>query len=85
MIQGLKHLTYKERLIKLWLFSMVKTKVWEDKILQYLREVYKKDSKMLFTRAFSAQSRGNGFKLKETIFRSLRKKFCTTRGCSKML
>ncbi|GAB0204732.1 hypothetical protein GRJ2_002938800 [Grus japonensis] len=71
MIRGLEHLSYKDRLRELGLFSLEKRRLQGDLIadLQYLKGAYKKDGEGLFTRACSDRTRGNGLKLKEGTFR----------------
>jgi len=70
MIQGLEHLCYKERLSKLGLFSLEKTRLRGHLIaaFQYMKRAYKKAGEGLFTRAWSDRTRGNSFKTKEGRF-----------------
>ncbi|KFV90313.1 hypothetical protein N327_12568, partial [Fulmarus glacialis] len=82
MIRGMEHLSYKEKLRELGLFSLEKRRLWGDLIVvfQYLKGAYKKDGDKLFSRACCDRARGNGFKLKEGRFRlDRRKKFFTVR------
>ncbi|KAK4817106.1 hypothetical protein QYF61_027969 [Mycteria americana] len=80
MITGLEHLSSEDRLRELGLFSLQKRRLQGDLIaaFQYLKVAYRKDGEGLFTRACSASTRGNGFKVKEGRFRlDIRKKFFT--------
>lgn len=60
------HLSYKERLREMGLFSQVKRKLQGDLIapFHYLKEAYKKDGKGQFKRGCSDRTRGDGFKLR---------------------
>ena len=51
MIRKLEHISYKERLRELGLFSLEMRRLWEDLItaFQYLKGSYKKDNQRLFT------------------------------------
>jgi len=78
MIQGLEHLSYKDRLRELGLFGLEKRKLWGDltAALQYLKGAYRKDEENLFSQACCDRTRSNGFKLREGRFRlAIRKKF----------
>ncbi|KAK4828190.1 hypothetical protein QYF61_024439 [Mycteria americana] len=83
MIRGLEHLSYRDRLRELGLFSLEKRKLQGDLIaaFQYLKGAFKKDGGKLFSRAccdvwLKPLPRGNGFKLEEVRFRlDIRKKF----------
>ncbi|PKU47143.1 rna-directed dna polymerase from mobile element jockey- hypothetical protein [Limosa lapponica baueri] len=82
MIRGLEHLCYEDRLRELGLFNLEKRRSWGDLIVafQYLRGVYRKDGEILFTKACSDRTRGNGFKLERSRLRlDIRKKFFTMR------
>jgi len=82
MIRGLEHLSYKERLRELGLFSLEKRRLRGDLIaaFQYLKGAYRKDGEGLFTRVCSDSTRRNDCKLKEGRFRfDIRKKFFTMR------
>ncbi|KAK4828268.1 hypothetical protein QYF61_024933, partial [Mycteria americana] len=76
MISSLDHLSYKERLRLLGLFSLEKRRG-----LQYIKRAYKKDRGRFFTRAWNDRTRGNSFKLKESRFRlDIRKRFFYDEG-----
>ncbi|PKU47776.1 hypothetical protein llap_1885 [Limosa lapponica baueri] len=80
MIRGLEHLSYKDRLRELGLFSLEKRKLPGDIIaaFQYLKRAYRKAGEGLFTRSCSDRTQSNGFKLEEGRFRlDIRKKFFT--------
>jgi len=82
MTRGLEHLSYKDRLRELGLFSLEKRRPQGDLIaaFQDLKGGYKKAGEGLFTRAWCDRTRGNGFKLKAGRFRlATRKKFFTMR------
>ena len=64
------------------LFSLEKRRVWGHLIavFQCLKGAYKEDGDKLFRRVCCNRTKGNGFKLKEGIFRlDIRKKFFTMR------
>lgn len=63
-IQGMKHLSYWERLRQLGLCSHGVTKLY-----QYLKGAYKKQEEVHFTRVCSDKTKGNGFKVQEGRFR----------------
>jgi len=82
VIRGLEHLSYEERVKEMWLLFLEERRLREDLIaaFQYLRRVYKQEGDHLFTWPDSDRTRGNGFKLKEGIFRlDFRKKLFTQR------
>ncbi|KAK4823600.1 LOW QUALITY PROTEIN: hypothetical protein QYF61_003800 [Mycteria americana] len=77
MIRGLEHLSYKERLRELGLFSLEKRRLQGHLIaaFQYLKGAYKKDEDKLFSRAYSGRTRESRFSL------DIRKKFFTKKFC----
>ena len=82
MIRRLEHISCQERLRELGLFSLEKRRLQGDLVaaFQYLKGAYKKDGDILFSRACSNRTRGNGFKVKEGRFGlDIRKKFFTVR------
>jgi len=82
MIRGLEHLSYKESLRELVLFSLEKRRLRGDltAALQCLEGVYRKDGDKNFSRACCDRTRSNGFKLRECRFRlDIRKNFFTMR------
>jgi len=76
MIQGMEHLSYRDRLIELGLFSLEKRKVQGDLLVafQYLKKSYRKE--WTGSLAGSVVTRGNDFKLKESKFMLDIKKKC---------
>ena len=70
MIRGLEHLSCKDRLRELGLFSLEKRRLWGDLIaaFQYLEGAYRKAGEGLFVRECSDRTRSNGFELKEGRF-----------------
>jgi len=67
MVRVLEHLSYKEWLRELGLFSLEKRKFQGDLSVsfQLLKEAYKQEGDQLLTWAVSDGTRGSGFKLKE--------------------
>ncbi|GAB0180752.1 hypothetical protein GRJ2_000540500 [Grus japonensis] len=81
MIRGLEHLSYEDRLREFSCSAW--RRLWGDLIVafQYIKDSYKKDGEIFFTRACSDRTRSNSFKLKEGRFRlDIRKKFFTEGG-----
>jgi len=76
MIQGLKHLSYEERLRQLGLFSLEKRRLRGDltAAFQYLEGAYRKDGENIFSRACCDRTKSNGFKPREGRFRLYTKK-----------
>ena len=84
-IQRLEHLSYKDRLKELGLFSLKKRRLQGDLIaaLQYLKGVDKHEGNQFITRVDSDRTRRKGSKLKEGRFRlDVRGKLFTERGVS---
>jgi len=82
MTREMEYLSYEERLRDLGPFSLQKRRFWGDltAAFQYLKGACKQAGEGLFTRARSDRIKGNGFELKEGIFRlDIRKKFFTMR------
>ena len=80
MIQGMKHLSYKDGLKELSLYSLEKKRLQGDLIVafQCLRGSYRKEGKRLFNGVCVERKRENGFKLKEYRCRlNIRKKSFT--------
>ena len=80
MILGMEHLSYTKRLRELGLFSLGKRRLWGDLrvAFQFLKGSCRKEGHRLFSKICSDRTSGNGFKLKEGIFRlDIRKKSFT--------
>ena len=67
MVQGLEHLSYKDRLRELGLFSLEKRRLRSDltAAFQYLKGAYRQERSQLFERIDNCRTRGNGLKLRE--------------------
>ena len=79
-MRGLEHLSYRDRLRELGLFSLEKKRLQGDLIAAFQKGAYRKAGEGLFIGASSNRMKGNGFKLEEGGFRQdIRKKFFTVR------
>jgi len=82
MMRGLEHLSYKERLRELGLFSVKKRRLRGDLLnaYKYLKIRCKSDGARFFSVVPSNRTRGNGHKLKHRKFHlNMRKNFFTLR------
>ena len=82
MIQGMEHLSYKDRLRELGLFRLEKRRLRGDlrAAFQYLKGNYRKEGDRLFSGVCGDRTSGNCFKFKGGRFRlDIRKKFFTVR------
>jgi len=82
MFRGLEHLSYKERLRQLGLFSLKKIRLWGGLVaaFQYLKGACRKDGDNLFSKVCCDRTRSNGCKLREGRLRlDIGKKFFTMR------
>jgi len=83
MIRRMERSFYEAGLRELELFSLEKTRLWEDLtvVFQYLEGACKKNRDKHFSRACCDRTRGNSLKLKEGRFRlAIRKIFCYSAG-----
>jgi len=79
-VRGLEHLSCRDRLRELGLFSLEKKKLQGNLIAAFQKGAYRKAGEGLFIRACSNRTRGNGFKLKDERFRlDIRNKFFTVK------
>ena len=69
MIQGMEHLSCKDRMEELGLFNLEKRRLRCDLILafEYLKGSYWKEEDRLFSSVCGNRTKGIGFKLKEGI------------------
>jgi len=83
IIRGLEHLSYKERVSELGLFSLEKRRLWKDLTAAFpvLKMSLQEVELRLYIRECSHNTRGNGLKVKMKKFRlDIRKKCFTQRA-----
>ena len=82
MLQGLDGLSYKERLDRLGLFSLVRRRLRGDLIEVYkiMRGIDKVDSQYLFPKVGESKTRGHRFKVRGERYKRVRGAIFSHRG-----